>query len=161
MAIYLQFEGIDGNVTATGHEKWIQLGSVNFGLGRRIAGTSPGKQSNREASTPAFGEVNVSKDVDECSPLLFSEACVGKAKKVTIHFCETGASQLEPFLEYVLSDVLISSYSVRSGTSGSHPNETLSFNYNKIEVKYIPFKGTHDAGSPVPAGYDLSTGKTV
>lgn len=161
MAIYMQFDGINGNVTATGHEKWIELGSVGFGVGRGIVGTSPGKQSNREASTPSFSELTLTKDVDETSPLLFSEACIGKAKKVTIHFCETGDTQIQTYLEYVLTEVLVSGYSVSGSGGMGHPTESLSFNFTKIEIKYTPYKDDHTAGSPVPAGYDLTTGKKV
>ncbi len=45
----MKIDGIDGNVTASGHEKWIELHSVSFGQGRGILSARPGHQSNREA----------------------------------------------------------------------------------------------------------------
>ncbi len=156
----MQIDGIKGNVTATGHEGWIELTSFVSGVGRNISGTSPGKQSNRESAAPSFSEISVTKDTDETSPLLFAEACVGKSKTVTIHFCETGDTALLTYLEFDLSDVLISGFSVNAGGSG-HPSESLSLNFSKIIMKYTPFDDTHTAGSPIPAGYDLALGTKI
>ena len=31
MPIFMKFEGVDGNVTAKGYEKWIEVQSMQFG----------------------------------------------------------------------------------------------------------------------------------
>ncbi len=158
MPIYMKFDGIDGNVTAKGHEKWIEVNSVQWGVGRGI-GSPVGRDSNREASAPSISEVTTTKSTDETSPLFFQEACVGEGKKVQFHFVRTSASQLETYLEITLSNTLVSGYSTSSG--GDLPTESLSFNFTKIEIKYTPFDKTHKAGKPVPAGYDMSTAVKV
>ena len=158
MAIYLKVEGIDGNVTAEGHEKWIDCGSLQWGVGRGI-GAPTGAAKDREASYPSISEVTVTKEMDSSSPYLFTESCVGKGKKVEIHLVRTSADKLETYMEYVLSNALISGYSVSSG--GDRPTESLSINFTKIETKYIPWKDDHTADSPIPAGYDLALAKKV
>lgn len=152
--IYMKVEGIDGKVTADGHEKWIEVSSMSFGVGRAINSANPGNQSNRESSVPSFSEISIAKDADESSPKLFTEACIGKAKKVEIHFCNIG-DKVQSFLEYVLTDVLISSYSIGAGSGGSHPSESLSLNFSKIEMKYIPYNDKNEKGSPIATTYDL------
>ncbi len=159
MAIYVQIDGINGNVTAAGHEKWIEAHSMSFGLGRAIGGGRPGSVKDRESSIPSLSEIVITKTMDETSPLLFIESCIGIAKPVVIHFCRTG-DQTQTYMEYTLSNVLISSYEV-SGSGDSIPSEKLSFNYDKIEVKYTPYDDNHKPGSPIPAGYDLKTAKKV
>ena len=154
MAIYLKIDGIDGNVTAKGHEKWIELDKISFGNGRAITSAMPGSQSNREASIPSFSEIRISKRMDETSPKFFTESCIGKSKKIEIHLCKTGES-VESYMEYTFTDALISSYSVNASGNSAHPSEDLTFNFSKIEMKYKPFDDKHQAGSPVPAGYDL------
>jgi hypothetical protein len=37
MPIFMHFEGIEGNVTAKGYEKWIEVNSFQFGSGRGIS----------------------------------------------------------------------------------------------------------------------------
>lgn len=153
MTIYVKIEGIDGNVTAKGHEKWIEVHNINFDNGRRITSAKPGHQSNREASTPSFSEVTLSKDMDETSPRIFTESCVGASKKIEIHLCRTGEN-IESFMEYILTDALISSYAVNASSLG-HPSEQLSINFSKVEMKYTPYDDENKPGTPVPAGYDL------
>lgn len=159
MAIYMQIEGINGNVTAEGHAQWIELNSMNFAVGRGIASPVSGRESNREASVASIGEIQISKLMDETSPLFFVEACIGVAKKVSIHLCRTG-DKIQSFMEYTLSNVLISSYSVQASGEGD-PYESLSLNFDKIEMKYIPYDDHHKPGSPIPAGYDLVKAQKV
>lgn len=156
--IYMKIEGIDGKVTAEGHEKWTEIGSFSTGVGRAINSSNPGNQSNREASVPSFSEITVTKDADETSPKLFAEACNGKAKKVEFHFCNIG-DKVQSFLEYVLSDVLISGYSLGASSGGGQPSESISFNFSKIEMKYIPYNDKNEPGTPIPVSYDLVTAK--
>lgn len=159
MAIYIQIDKIDGNVTAAGHEKWIEVHSMSFGVGRGIMSVTPGAVKDRESSIPSISEIIISKTMDETSPLLFIEACVGIAKTMKIHFCRTG-DQTQTYMEYILNNVLISSYSVQ-GSGDSIPQESLSLNFDKIEVKYTPYGDDHKPGSPIPAGYDMKTAKKV
>lgn len=162
MPIYMQVQGIDGDVSAKGYEKWIALDSLNFGANRDIK-TRTGKTSDREATLPTVGEIVVTKEMNKSSPNLFAEACVGKAKSVTIHVCQTGTDAAKPYVEYTLNNVLLSNYQVALDKNTDHavPVETLNLNFDKIEMKYIPYDEQHNAGSPIPAGYDLTTGTKV
>jgi type VI secretion system secreted protein Hcp len=154
MAIYMKFAGIDGQTTAKGHEKWIELNSLQFGVGRGISAPT-GSSANREASAPSVSEIVVTKLTDATSPLFFQESVVGKGKTVNVHFVRTSADQLETYLELTLTNTLVSGYSVSSG--GDAPSESISLNFTKIEVKYTPYNADHSKGTPVPAAYDMAT----
>lgn len=158
MAIYIQFEGIQGNVEAKGHENWIEANSLQWGVGRAIT-SKIGSSKDREASAPSISEVVVTKEMDKSTPHLFTEACIGKGKKVEIHLVKTDADQLQSYMEYTLTDALISGYSVSTG--GDRPQENISISFTKIEMKYVPWKDDHTKDSPIPAGYDMTTGKKV
>lgn len=159
MAIYMKVDGIKGNVTAAGHEDWINILSMSFGVGRGIMSAKPGTVKDRESSIPSLSEIVVSKSMDETSPLLFIESCIGIAKTVLIHLCRTG-DQTQSYMEYTLGNVLISSYGMQGGSEGI-PSEKFSLNYDKIEMKYTPYDDSHKAGSPIPTGYDLKTAKKI
>jgi len=158
MSIYLQIEGIKGNVTAKGHEDWIDISSVQWGVGRAIS-SSVGTSADREASKPSISEVSVTKLMEESTPLIFTEACVGKSKKVSIHLCTTGTDTIDTYMEYDLEDCMISGYSMSSG--GDRPSESISFSFTKLMMKYIPYDKAGKAMSPLPAGYDMATGTKV
>lgn len=153
MAIYMQFEGIKGDATQGKHQDWITINSFQFGAGRGI-GTPVGAAQNREASEPSISEVIVAKDLDSASLLLFQECCVGKdAKNVTIDFCTTD-NEGAPYLQVVLTNTLISGYSVSSG--GDKPTESITLNFTKIDINETGGNAKNGAGNPVKVSYDLA-----
>ena len=143
-------------MTAEGHSDWIDCSSKQWGVGRAI-GTPTGTSKERESSAPSVSEVTITKAMDKCTPQIFTEACVGRSKTVVIDLMQTGGTQLEAYMSYTLTNALITGYSVSS--SGDRPSESLSFNFTKIEMKFIPYDSEHNAGSPIPASYDVSLGK--
>ncbi len=154
MTIYMRIKGIEGDVTAKNHEKWIQLDSLSFHVKRGIS-VQPGRSVDKEGSKPALSELTLSKVLDQTSPLLFSESCIGKAKdSVVIHLCTT-SDTLSTYMEYTLSHVIVSGYSLNHRDESS-PIETLNLSFDKIEMKYTPYGRDHQPKSPVPAGYDLT-----
>jgi len=158
MAIYMEIDGIKGGVTAEGHPDWIEIDSLQWGVGRGI-GMGVGASGKREASNPTVSEVSVTKRMDKTSSLLFQEACIGKGKKVTLHLVKTGADKLQTYMEYILEDCMISGYSVSSG--GDRPSESISLSFDKMTMSYTPYDNTGTAQTPVKAGYDLAKATKV
>ena len=157
MAIYLHYEGIEGQATHQEHSKWIDISSVSWGIGRGIS-TPTGSTANREASEPSVSEITISKTMDNASPKIFTESATGrKGKTVKIHFVSTG-SPGETYVEYTLTNTLISGYSISSG--GDRPTESLSLNFTKIKYKLTPSGTANDDLTPVIVSYDLSTTKS-
>src|SRR5262249_54759239 len=156
--IYMKFEGIDGDVTAEGHEKWIELNSFQSGLGRHI-GVPTGRHAEREASAPSVSESVVTKPGDWASPKLMQHALWGEGVKVQIDFCKTDKDKLEAYQTYELEDVLISNLSVSSG--GERPMESLALNFTKIVFTHIPMGDVNETGSPEKVGYDLAKAKSI
>ncbi|MGA7802255.1 MAG: type VI secretion system tube protein Hcp [Gammaproteobacteria bacterium] len=154
--IYMQIEGIKGNVTEAEHKGWLEISSLQFGVGRAVQ-MSTGSGHERETSAPSISEVSVSKAMDKASPKLFEEACSGKAKKVTIHLVRTSGNSVKTYMEYELEECLVSGYSVSSG--GDLPNESLSFAFTKITMKFTHYKKDNTADSPIAVSYDLEAAK--
>ncbi|MEO5369660.1 MAG: type VI secretion system tube protein Hcp [Magnetococcus sp. DMHC-1] len=157
MAIYVKFGSINGDATHDTHKKWVDVLSIQWGVGRSVGGTVVGSTKNREASHPSVSEMTFHKPMDGSSYKWFEESVVGKAGNK----CEIDlvSNDNEIYARYVLENAMVSGYSVSS--SGDRPTETISLNFTKIEFKYTPFDKDHKAGSPVTAGYDLSTAKKV
>lgn len=152
MALYVKIEGIDGDVTHSGYEKWIEANECDFGLGRSVS-TRQGSTKNRTASAASVSEVVITKFLDAASPKLLLEAAQGQeGKTVSIHAVDGGSDR--KFVEYTLTNTLLSSYAVR--TKGERPQETLSFNFTEIECKVTPYNEDNKPGSPVTVKYDLT-----
>ena len=158
MPIFMKYDGIEGDVTTSGHEKWIQCSSFQWGVGRGISNASS-SPADREGSTPSVSEIVVTKDTDSASPNLL-RASLGlkpadEGKTVKIDFCKTDTSQPEPYLQLTLTNTLVSGWSISSG--GDRPTETVTFNFTKVEFKNIGMGPANDTGTPDPASYDLTT----
>ncbi len=158
MAIYIKYEGIDGEATHETHKKWLDIGSLQWGVGRAIS-TPAGSTANREASEPSVSEVTITKLMDSSSPKFFVESCTGAAgKKVQIHLVTTG-SPGNTYAEYTLTNALVSAYSMSSG--GDRPSESISISFTKLEYKFIPYDDKNKAGTPISVSYDISTTKSA
>jgi type VI secretion system secreted protein Hcp len=158
MPIYVQYGTIAGDVTASGHEKWIEVNSVQFGVGRGISAPTGGS-ADREASAPSVSEIVVTKPTDVASTKLFDESLEGEGQDVTIDFCKTDKGKLEVYLTCILNNTMISGFSVSSG--GDRPQESVSFNFTKIEVKNVGMGAAGDTGSPDSVTYDVAQAKVV
>ena len=160
MAIYLQYDGIKGNVTADGYKDHIAVDSVQFGVGRGIS-MEPGNMSNREATRPCVSEVTLTKVADNSVTAIFKEAVTGSAgKKVVIKFVRTGADKVQEFMDYTLEDCLVSSYSMSASSEGD-PVESISLSFSKIMINYNDFDKSNKSSSPQRVGYDLTTAKPL
>lgn len=158
MPIYMKFDGIDGDVSAEGHEKWIELNSFQAGVGRHI-GVPTGRQAEREAAAPSISEIVITKLADNSSAKLMQEALWGEGKDVKIDFVKTDKDKLEVYLQYELEDVMLSSFSVSSG--GERPMESMSLNFTKIIYNHVAMGDKNETGSPEKVGYDLAKAKSI
>src|SRR4051794_33738103 len=112
MAIYMKIDSVNGEVTTAGYEKWIDVSSLQFGVGRSIS-SAVGGGSKREAGHPSISEITLSKGFDDSSIELFSWSLAGKSKLVKIDLVQTGdKDKVSPYLQYELTNTLISGYSV-------------------------------------------------
>jgi type VI secretion system secreted protein Hcp len=153
----MQYEGIDGDVTTAGHEKWIELSSLQWGVSRAMTSASS-SGADREGSTPSVSEIIVTKVTDGASPnLLRASLGIGpghEGKTIKFDFCKTDTSQPEPYLQFELTNALISGYTCSSG--GDRPTESLSINFTKVAFNNIGMGEANDTGSPDRAEYDLT-----
>jgi len=156
MPIFLNYDGIPGDVTAAGHEKWIEVNSFQFGVGRGIT-SAASSSADREASAPSVSEIVVTKVLDAASTNLFRASLFGEGKTVKIDFCKTDKDKLEPYLQIELTDTLVSGLSLSSG--GDRPTESVSLNFTKITYNNIGMGAANVTGNPDRAEWDLALAK--
>lgn len=160
MSIYLQYDGIKGNVTADGYKDHIAVQSVQFGVDRGIS-MEAGNMSNRESTRPSLSEISLTKIADNSVTAIFKEAVTGNAgKKVVIKFVRTGADKVQEFMDYTLEDCMVSGYTISADAEGE-PVESITLSYSKIMINYSDFDKTNKSGNPQRVGYDLETAKPL
>lgn len=160
MAIYLEWEGIEGNVTAEGYAKHLAVDSFQFGVSRGIS-METGNCVNRESTRPSFGEVVVTKPVDNSCTAIFAEGAYGSVgKKVVAKFVQTGSDKVEEYMTYTLTNCLVSSYSISASGEGI-PYESITLSYTSIEVNYADYDETNTQASPQRVAYSIKEAKKL
>jgi len=157
MAIYMQFTGINGDVTESGHTQWIELSSCKWGVGRGIS-SSVGSTDERESTAPSISEIIVTKESDVATSSLLQEALTGQGETVQIDFTRTNKGQQDVYQTLQLSNVIISGYSHAS--SGERPIETLSLNFTKVVFSTKQMLPDGSVGSSPRVTDDLATAQT-
>lgn len=157
MAIFMKYGDVKGEVTAEGYKDWVELTSLQWGIGRGIS-AGVGGASKREASAPSVSEITVTKTMDGFSPEALKQAIGGEGVQVKIDITRTdGPGTHQAFQKYILEGTMVSGYSLSSG--GDRPSESLSLNFTKFDSEYIK---VDDKLSPVTTGhyiFDLTTSK--
>ena len=128
---FLKIEGIKGESTDSVHKDWIILESFSWGC------TNAGARTGTGAPTPK--DLTVSKRLDKSSPQLML-ACASGQHFPSVQFTVQGPDGSGAVTDYyvvTLSDVLVSSFQSSGGSGGDRPTESVSFNYQKIEIHYV------------------------
>ena len=158
MPVYMKYGALVSDATADGHVGWIECNSFQWGVGRGISSPTGGT-ADRESSPPSVSEITVTKDQDKASTKLLLEAYQGEGTDVVIDFCKTDKGNLEIYLEFTLTNTMISGFSMSSG--GDRPSETLSLNFTKVEYKLITQNPDGSTGDPDTATYDIALAHVV
>jgi type VI secretion system secreted protein Hcp len=157
---FLMLDGIKGESTDKTHQDWIEISSFSFGvshpttIGSGTSGAGAGKAS--------FSDLSITKTVDKSSPALFFDAASGKhIKDGLLDVVKVSGGSEISLLEYKLTDVMISSYSIGGSSGGELPQESLSLNFTKIEFKEFPQNPTGSPGIPITVEWDLLQNKGI
>ena len=166
MAIYMKFDGIDGQVTTKGYEKWIELESFQQNIQRDTKNPSGGGAggSARKSSAPKISGITVTKLFDKASTKIIQEAVAGTfEKKAEIVWTTTSKNQTDTFLTVTLTDCGITSYDMgsRGGDGQSQPTEFITLNFSRIEWRATPLDNKGKQEVQGAFGYDLVTRQAV
>ncbi|HUD62057.1 MAG TPA: type VI secretion system tube protein Hcp [Acetobacteraceae bacterium] len=154
MSIYMNWDGAPGAVTTKGFEKWIEVSSFQWGVGRNIGSAARGSKT-REASEPHFSEIVVTKVLDKATTKLFTEAVAGDlSKTVKFKFTTTTKDKVDTYLAFELSDCACSSLTMSASTEGI-PMESLSINFTKVMFTYTE-RDAKVGGDPDTVQYDMT-----
>lgn len=159
MAGYMKIDGVDGESTDAGHEKWINLLSVSQGLSRPMKAGASG--STRQRASTDVGDVVVVKEMDSSTTKLIQALCDGKNyKEILIDLCtSTGKEGRVPYYQWKLEKCFITSYDVSGGaTDGSVPTESLSINFERIHWTYDKMDKDGNSTGKIPASWDVEKG---
>lgn len=136
-ATYLKLDGVKGEATAKLHKGEIAVSSFSIGASQQHASGGGGG-----AGKVSFSSFTITKRIDKASPLLFQGAAQGKHyKEAVVSFAKTKRGKQTDYLEFKMTNVLISSIADGTSQSSHQPVEQISFNFAKIEEIFLGSNG--------------------
>ncbi|RLC30664.1 MAG: Hcp1 family type VI secretion system effector [Deltaproteobacteria bacterium] len=157
---FLQIEGIKGESTDDKHKDWIEILSYNFGVSQAASLAERSATRGAAGQRADFQDFSIVKLMDKSSPMLFKACAKGDPiKNVKIELCRAGGDK-HVYMTYEMEDVIISSVST-SGGEGGEARESVTFNFGKIKLNYVPIGRDGKPAGNVPAGWDLEANKAI
>ena len=138
MALFIKFDGIDGEAKDKDHKQWSDLLSMSWGV-HKAGGGATGQTRRRGVNT--VEDVMVHKEVDKATPKLVEAVLSGKVfPKVEIHDTATYGEGRATFLKYELKNVAVTSHNISAAGGGDAvPSEQMSLNFEEVKFTYIEY----------------------
>jgi type VI secretion system secreted protein Hcp len=157
--VFLKIGTVPGESTDSGHSGWVEVSSFSMGVSQAASGSrsDAGAASGGRAD---FTDFAITKNVDKATPKLLLSCAKGEhIASVAVELCRATGDKTK-YLEYKMSDVIISNVSSSGAAAGGLPVETVAFNFGKIEITYFATDHkTGKASGQVAANWDLTANK--
>jgi len=162
MKAYMKINGIDGEATETGHEKWIEVAEFHHGV--HLDGVkSVSGRSHLMTGTASTREFVISKSLDAASPNINAWCAQAKPiSDVTLHVLSTADGKTNVDYEVMLTNTIITSVSISGGgeKKESLPEETVAMRFGKISWEYKPRDKKNAAQGGAKQVFDFSVNKS-
>jgi type VI secretion system secreted protein Hcp len=154
-AIYVKFDGINGESEDRDHLDWIDV--LSYSQGQYIPDSSATRAgASRESSV--FEEIILRKELDKASPNLAQAVCLGKVfPKVDIHVTrELSDGARITYYVYELKNVIVSRYHIGCSRDDEIPAERISLNFEQVKVTYTKFDLNGRSESIMEYSWDIA-----
>ena len=135
-AIYIKYDGLDGESKDKDHKSWSDLLSFDQSSIPQAA-----KDQQRTKGETTLGDIVVRKYVDSTTDALFSGFRNQEIfSRVEIDFCEpdiTSPEEENCYLHYELEKVLITSYETSASSGDERAQENMTISFKEIEREYF------------------------
>ena len=156
---FLKIDAIAGESQSRDHsgeidvESW-SWGESQVGLHSATGGAGAGKVQMQD--------FHFAMHMSKASPKLFLACASGQhIKFATLTGVRGGSEQPLNFMEWHVTDVLVSSYQTGGSEGESLPTDQISMNFAKIEFEYVTQKADGTPGETIKAGWDLRLNQKV
>lgn len=153
---FLKIDGIDGESAKDGHKKDIDVLSWSWGVTQMGSFEGGGGGGAGKASP---GDFHFTMLMNNASPKLMLACSNGEHIGKAVAVARKAGKTPQEYLKITMSDILMSSYQT-GGSSGSDiPQESVSFNFAKIEFEYKEQTKEGGLGGAVKGMFNYKEGK--
>jgi type VI secretion system secreted protein Hcp len=159
MAIFVKFEGIEGESYDANHVKWIDVLSLDWGIHKR----DPGLQGqSRRRSAPVVEDLMLTMAYEKAAPKLMEKCLKGEViPKLEIEFTATYGGTQATYLRWIMEEVIISSF--QTNASGNNeagpPTVVIGNNFEEIKMTYTEYDRERKSKGNVEVEFRVENGK--
>ena len=151
--MFLKLDSIKGESVDAKHPDEIDVISWSWGMtqsGTTHAGPGGG------AGKVNVQDLSLTKYIDSATPNLAKFCCTGEHfKKAVLTVRKAGKTPLE-YLKVTMEEGIISGLSTGGSGGSDRLTETVTLNFAKFKVEYVPQKADGSGGSAVEAVYQIA-----
>jgi type VI secretion system secreted protein Hcp len=156
MAIFANYDGIDGEAKDADHDKWIDVLSFDWGV-HRPGSEATGQSRRRGAAVVEDFIINI--EYEKASPKLLETCLKGKViPKLEIDLTATYGGARVTYLKYEMKNVAVTSYHVSGeGDESGPPLVVISNNFEEIKVTYSEYDDEGNKAGNVDTRYKVES----
>lgn len=154
--MFLKIDGIDGESQDAKMMGQIHIDSFSFGVEQVGTADSGGGLGAGKAK---FEDFEFTMPTQKASPKIYAACASGKHIKNAILSIRKAGGKQDVYLKHTFSDLLISSF--RTANGDPQPQDTVKFNFVKLQTEYKEQDSTGKLGGAITAGYDLKANKPI
>lgn len=154
---FLKLDGVPGESIDDKHKGEIELESFSWG---ELNSGSSGHGGGGGAGKVVSQDLSITKRIDKSSAVLMIACATGQHFKDAVLTARKAGGTQQEYLKIKLEEVLISSYQT-SGGGSAMVQESVSFNFAKLEMAYKEQKPDGSLGGETKQKYDFSANKKL
>ena len=158
MAIFVKYDGVDGESADANHDKWIDVLSIDWGSSKPGGGATG--QSRRRGSV-IVEDMRLTMEFEKSTPKLLEKLNMGEViPKVEIEQTANYGGSRATYLKYTLTNVQVTAFDVNaSGNDESPPTVTIANNFEEYKVTYTEYDSEGNKGGNVETTWKVKKGK--
>jgi type VI secretion system secreted protein Hcp len=149
--VFLKIDGVDGESTSKGFEKWINVESFSWGVSN--ASTIGSATGGGGAGKATFGQLHITTPSQVSSPKLFAACATGA------HFpnatIQVRKSNQESFLKFELKEVVITSFNMSGRSGDALPHDAFVLDAQSVTESVAPRLLDGALGAAVLGAFDF------
>ena len=156
--VHLNLGAIQGESASSAHPNEIEVVSFNWGLSNSAVRSAQGGTSKGGKTT--VNEITLTKHTDKSTPLLVNAvASCQKIPTAKISVSKsTGGKKPEDYLIITMTNAFIGSLQLASPSIGAMGTETVTINFQKLEIDYKIQNAMGILAGATTASLDLTQG---